>query len=86
MTLADIINGTFEMLAGVMVLNHCRILLKQKQVRGVSVLSTVFFTSWGFWNLYYYPSLHQLASFIGGLSIVTANTVYVWLMIRYRRN
>ena len=80
---ADLINGAFEFLAGFMILNHCRVILKDKVVRGVSILSTAFFTSWGFWNLYYYPSLDQWASFYGGLMIVAANTYYVGLMLYY---
>lgn len=43
----DIINGTFEALASLMVLNHCRVLLKDRTVAGVSIASTIFFTLWG---------------------------------------
>lgn len=86
MTAPDLINGTFEATAGLMVANHCRRVLKDKQVKGVSIISSAFFTSWGFWNLYYYPHLNQWLSFLGGLSIVTANTVWVCLMLKYRKN
>jgi hypothetical protein len=81
----DFINGSFEFLAGFFVLNHCRIVLKDKKVKGVSIISTIFFTSWGFWNLYYYPHLNQWLSFIGGIFIVSANTLWVILMIYFRR-
>jgi hypothetical protein len=85
-TTPDAINGALEALAGVMVLNHCRTLYRDKQVRGVSLLSTCFFSVWGIWNLYYYPHLGQTLSFLGGFSVVTANTVWIAMMIYYRES
>lgn len=84
--LPDLINGLFESLAGLMVLNHCRVLYADKSTRGVSIISSIFFTMWGFWNLYYYPTLNQYISFYGGLFVVAANAVYVGMMLFYRRN
>lgn len=81
---ADLINGSFELLAGLFVLNHCRVLHAHKQTRGVSIISAAFFTLWGFWNLYYYPALNQPLSFYGGLFVVAANAFYVGMMLRYR--
>ena len=81
----DLINGTLEALAGLFVLNHCRVLSQHREARGVSVLSMAFFTLWGVWNLFYYPYLGQVASFLGGLFVVVANAFYVGLMLRYRR-
>jgi hypothetical protein len=83
-TFPDIINGSFECIAGLMVALHCRRVLIDKEVKGVSYLATTFFTLWGFWNLYYYPHLDQIVSFFGGLSIVTANTFWLYLMWKYR--
>ena len=82
----DLINGSFEALAGLMVLNHCRVLHAEKMVRGVSVLSSFFFTMWGVWNLYYYPALNQPLSFYGGLVVVASNALYVGMMVFYRKN
>lgn len=85
MTIPDAINGSFEALAGLMIGNHCRTLYRDKQVRGVSLLSTCFFAAWGIWNLYYYPHLGQIISFLGGLSVSTANAVWIGMMIYYRK-
>lgn len=82
--IADIVNGLFEATAGLFVINNCRCLLRDKSVKGVSVLSTGFFTAWGIWNLYYYPSLSQWMSFFGGLLIVVSNVLWIILAIRYR--
>ncbi len=86
MSWQDLANGTFEILAGVAVLNHCRVLYKDKLVRGASALSTAFFFAWGVWNLYYYPHLDQWFSFVGGLLIVTANCLWLGLMVYYKRH
>lgn len=86
MEINDIINGCFEFLAGFAVLNHCRTVHKDKAVAGVSVLSILFFSTWGVWNLYYYPSLNQMWSFYGGLFIVTTNLLWVTLLLKYRDN
>lgn len=82
---ADFINGAFEMLGAVLVLNHCRAVLKDRAVAGVSVLSCWMFTVWGGWNLVYYPHLGQWASFAGGCVLVAANAFYVSLLLRFRR-
>ncbi|HQS59946.1 MAG: hypothetical protein B7Y56_03320 [Gallionellales bacterium 35-53-114] len=84
MIAADLINGSFELLAGLFVLNHCRVLYAHKEARGVSLARVAFFTLWGFWNLYYYPTLQQPLSFYGGLFVVAANAVYLGMMFRYR--
>ena len=83
--ISDLTNGAFELLAAVMVLNHCRVLYRDKAVKGISILSTAFFASWGAWNLYYYPSLGQWWSFAGGVGIVLANALWVALLLRYRK-
>lgn len=80
---ADLVNGLFEALAGLFVLNHCRVLRRDRAVAGVSIASVAFFTLWGVWNLYYYPSLGQSLSFFGGLFVVAANAFYVGLLLFY---
>jgi hypothetical protein len=85
MQLPDIINGAFEFTAALMVLNHCRVLLHDKAVAGVSILSTAFFTLWGGWNCFYYPHLGQWFSFAGGIAILVCNVVWVGLMIFFRQ-
>lgn len=80
----DLINSLFELLSGLFVLNHCRVILKEKHVAGVSIVSVFFFILWGFWNLFYYPHLGQHLSFYGGIFICFANIVWISLLIRYR--
>lgn len=82
----DVINGSFELLGGLVIFQNVRRLLKDKQIRGVDWKVTAFFTAWGFWNLYYYPHLEQWFSFAGGVLIVLANVVWLALAIHYRRS
>jgi hypothetical protein len=81
----DLINGLFEALGSVMLWRNVLALYKDKQIKGVRIASTAFFMAWGYWNMYYYPSLGQWLSFLGGVSITTANTVWVIQMIFYTR-
>ena len=60
-------------------------LYRDKCIRGVHWSATLFFASWGYWNLFYYPHLDQWWSFSGGVSIVAANTVWVAQMFYYGR-
>jgi hypothetical protein len=83
--IADLTNGAFELVGGVIIFANCRRILRDKLVRGVDWRVTMFFSVWGLWNLYYYPSLDQWASFAGGLAIVSANIVWVTLAIYYTR-
>lgn len=86
MTFADIANGCFELGGGIANLLNCLALYRTKEVKGVSIPATVFFTSWGWWNaIWYYPSLDQWASFSGGLVIVTANTLWIAMALYYTR-
>lgn len=81
----DLINGLFEVFGGLAILGHCWQLLKDKQVKGVNWLSCLFFTTWGFWNLFFYPHLNQWLSFFGGILIVLGNILWLGLIIRYKR-
>lgn len=85
MNVPDLINGTFEMLGGLFILQSVVKLHRQKMVRGVSWLHAGFFSAWGYWNLFYYPHLDQWLSFAGGIGIVTANTIWLGQLIYYTR-
>ena len=82
---ADITNGGFEISGSIFVLFSVIKTLKEKSSKGVSWVTVAYFMSWGFWNLYYYPSLDQWVSFVGGIGVVTMNTIWVVALIIYRR-
>lgn len=80
----DLVNGIFEMLGAVAIWGNVRRIVRDKQVKGVDWRVTLFFSSWGVWNLFYYPALDQWFSFTGGLALVVGNTLWVALAIKYR--
>lgn len=80
----DAINGLFEAGGGIFLLNNCRIVLRDKAVKGISILSTAYFAAWGAFNIFYYPSLHQWFSFCGGILIVVSNLIWIFLLLKYR--
>lgn len=81
----DLINGVFEFVGSLALWANVYRLYVDKRTHGVTWYATGFFMLWGYWNLYYYPSLEQYWSFVGGVSIVVANTVWLGQMLWYRR-
>jgi len=81
----DFINGMFEFVGSIALWRNVIQLHHDKMARGVHWTATGFFMVWGYWNLFYYPHLDQWWSFTGGISIVTANTVWLIQMIYYGR-
>ena len=81
----DIGNGLFELIGGLLQVRNAYQIYKDKQVKGVYWPAWLFFTAWGYWNIFYYPSLGQWFSFSGGVLIALANTVWVSLAYYYTR-
>ena len=79
----DFLNGSFELAGGLFILLSVIKLYKDKKVRGISYVHVGYFTAWGYWNIYYYPYLNQWISFIGGLSVVLINTLWLGQIIYY---
>lgn len=81
----DLINSIFVASAGFFVLDHSRNLLRDKQAKGVSLLAVIFFPTLGFWSLYYYSYLNQPFSFLSALFLTFADSLWLVLIIYYRR-
>jgi membrane protein YdbS with pleckstrin-like domain len=81
----DIINGLFEVLGGYFIFLHIKTLYEDKEVKGVSWAAVLFFVTWGYWNLYYYPHLGQFISLVGGVVLAVANTIWLIMIIYYKR-
>lgn len=80
----DLVTASFNFVAGLFILNNCRVLWNQKLVRGVSVVSTAFFFIWGCWNVVYYPGLGQIWSFRAGLFEMFSNCLWIALMVYFK--
>lgn len=81
--MADLINASFEFIGALFIMLSVRRLYVQKLVRGIHWATTFYFSVWGLWNLYYYPSLDQWASFMGGVAICVTNTIYLGMIFYY---
>lgn len=81
----DMINGLlFELIGGLLLWKNVAAIRRDKKIAGVDWRPTVFYFTWGIWNLYYYPSLGQWFSFLGGILIVTANGIWLLYVYKYR--
>ena len=79
----DVINGTFEILGGILCWLNVLKLYKEKYIAGIYWPVQGFFTVWGFWNLYFYPSLRQWYSFAGGIFLVISYTTWCAMAAYY---
>lgn len=84
MSAPDLINACFEASAMLFVGLSVRRVFRDKQVKGVSPLGVLFFTTWGFWNLYYYASLAQWASWAAGGGVAVVNVIWLVGLLKYR--
>lgn len=81
----DLINGLFEFFGAFAAYLNVLKIRKDKVVQGYSPLTTVFFSSWGLWNLFYYYHLEQYLSWFGGMAIVLVNIVWLGHVWYYKR-
>ena len=79
----DVINALFEFVGAFILCFNVKALLRDKVVHGFNPWTTVFFTAWGLWNCIFYPILGQWWSFVGGLAIVSVNTIWLGLLVYY---
>ena len=71
----DILNGIFVFCGSVLVWINVFKLVKDKEVKGISVTVQTFFAIWGIWNIFYFYHLSlpysMIANFILGLGNAT---------------
>ena len=81
----DHVNAAFEVLGAALVWQNFKRLRVDREVKGMDPRVVVFFTTWGYWNLLYYPSLGQWWSALAGGVLALGNTAWVVLYFRLRR-
>jgi uncharacterized membrane protein YfcA len=81
----DNINGVFEAVGGLFIFLNVLKLHKDKKVRGVSWVSIVFFTLWGYWNLIFYPAIGQMTSTLFAGLTALVNTAWLAQILYYNR-
>lgn len=80
----DLVNGIFSVVGAGFLMNNVRVLVKDKMVRGMSLVSSCFYFGWNVWSLYFYFSLPQWWSFAGQAFTVGAFAAYLSLLVYYR--
>lgn len=82
----DQINSGFIFVAGIFYVLNLLKLIKDKDIKGISKLSIVFFSIWNIWTLFFFLMVTEFWWTIGAYIIVTVlNVVYIILMIKYGR-
>lgn len=76
----DSINATFEVCGAVAVWMNFWAMVKDKGYAGTRLPMMIFFTSWGFWNLYFYSHLAQALSLYASLLLTSGNCAVVAAM------
>lgn len=81
----DLINACWEFAGAAFMLRAITIVLKDKVVKGIDWTIIFFFTTWGFWNTYFYPTNGFPYSFAGSVCLAAMNLIYLILLIYYSR-
>lgn len=85
MHFGDTVNGIFEAFGALFTWGNAWRIYQDKDVKGIYWPFTAFFSAWGIWNLYYYPSLGQWLSFVGGCFLVAGNITWFAMALYYMR-
>lgn len=80
----DIINACWEFMGGISVFSSIKTLYLDKMVKGYNWKTIFFFTSWGIWNVYFYPVNNHMYSFYGGLFLCSMNITWVIFILYYK--
>ena len=76
----DQINATLELTGAVFTFRNALRVYRDRGYAGITWTAVAFFTTWGFWNIWYYPSLHQSWSFAAAVLLLAANLLWVSAM------
>ncbi len=83
MNYIDIINSLFEIMGVVFATLNIIQLVKDKQVKGINILSAIFFTIWGIWTIYFYFKTENIYSMYAGMIVVLSEIIWVVLWFYY---
>lgn len=81
---ADLFNAFFELFGGAFVMLNVIDIWKKRIVAGQTLTAMGFFTSWGIWNMFYYPLLGQWWSAAGALGVCAVNALMIYSILKFR--
>jgi hypothetical protein len=79
----DHINACFENAGAILTFMNARQVYRDKGHAGIFIWAIILFTSWGFWNLYYYAHLRQWWSVAATVFMVSANLSWLGMMLYF---
>lgn len=79
----DHINALFEFGGACAIALSVRRIARDKTIKGMHWAPIAFFTSWGIFNIFYYPAIDQIWSFRAGMLVTMVNLVYLSAIVRY---
>lgn len=85
MSWPDAVNSVFEFLGTPFVLVSLIKVIRNKNSNGVSYLTLLFFSVWGYWNMFFYPHLEQWLSFTASIALALTNTAWMVAVLYYRK-
>lgn len=80
----DLANSVFQFGGALIAVLNVRAILRDHELRGVSIVAPFFFTSWGLFNLFYYVHLEQWFSLATSVLLFGANAAWMSLIVLYR--
>lgn len=83
--MVDTITSLFQLGAIAFLLDNIRVILRDKDLKGVSIGMVTFFTVWGYWGIYMFYFLRQPLSMWTNVGIAAAYTVWLALVVFYKR-
>lgn len=86
MNISDYMNAGFEAGGAAFNILNIRKILIEKEVKGVSLVPTAVFTTWGLFNVYFYSVNHLPISAIAAIAMCLVNATWVFLALKYRNN
>jgi hypothetical protein len=81
----DLVTSLFQIGAVIFLLDNIRTLLKDRQLKGVSIGMISFFTLWGYWGIYMFHMLKQPFSMWTNVAIAAAYTVWLLLALYFKK-
>lgn len=82
MQTVDVVNGLFEAFGAYTAWANFARLRRDQEIKGVYWPMWAFFSAWGLWNCFYYPSLNQWFSFVAGAALCAGNIAWTVLAVR----
>lgn len=80
----DQINSFFISVASIFYFLNLLKLYKDKDVKGISILSIIFFSTWNFWTLYFFWDTEYSLTKNAYIAVAASNILYLSLLFYYK--